>query len=163
MLRELCILNKERLTAILLCTGTLIAFLGSLNPWFMWRIGQLYHLPAALCIGAAYIVSATQPKPIFTRTDFLLPTLTLAAFLVYERISTGSNVNGFVMLLFRLVFFFAIFRLGLPHLARLATFLCKAMAVLLIPSLGAHFLYLIGFPLPYSFTLDMSTRLLTMA
>ena len=149
MLRELCILNKERLTAILLYTGTLIAFLGSLNPWFMWSIGKLYHLPAALCIGAAYIVSATQPKPIFTRTDFLLPTLTLTAILIYERIPTGSNVNGFVMLVFRIVFFFALFRLSLPHLDRLATFLCKAMAVLLIPSLAAHFLYLIGFPLPY--------------
>ena len=149
MLRSLCILNKERLTTTLLYTGTLIAFLGSLNPWFMWKIGQLYHLPAAFCLVAAYIVSATQPRPIFTRNDFLLPILLLAAFLVYERISTGSNFNGYVMLLFRLAFFFAIFRLSLPQLSHLATFLCKAMGVLLIPSLAAHCLYLVGFPLPY--------------
>lgn len=149
MLSQLCILNKERLTTTLLYTGTLIAFLGSLHPWFMWKLGLYYHLPAALCIAGAYIVSATQPKPIFTRNDFLLPLLLLTAYLVYERISTGSNFNGYVMLLFRLVFFFALFRLGLPQLSQLVTFVCKTMAVLLIPSLAGHLLYLVGFPLPY--------------
>ncbi len=147
-LSDLYLIEKEKLATALLYAGMLVAFLGSLNPWFMWMIGSLYPIPAAGLVVSAYLVSNTMQAPIFTRNDFLLPMMALVAFCIYECISMESNVNGYIILIFRFSFLYTLFRLSTDRLPKLMTFICKAMALLLVPSLAGHFFYLLGFPLP---------------
>lgn len=139
----------------------LVAFLGSLNPWFFWPIGSNYPVLACLFLVPAYLLSRTLSNPIFTRIDFLLPAITFLAFTVYERLSVESNFNGYAMLMFRFTIFYCLFRVHTDRLQKFLTFVCKVMGVLLAASLAGHFLYLLGFPFPgkdvqfdefYSFT-----------
>jgi hypothetical protein len=164
----LYLIDKKRLSVSLFYAGMLISFLGSLNPWFMWSIGNFYPVLVAPLLVTAYLVSRTIPPPegesphqppperggyndaggLFTRNDFLLPLLTFVVYAVYERISMDGNLNSFLMIGFRLVFFYLLFRISMERCQQLVTFICKAMAVILIPSLLAHFLYLLGLPMP---------------
>lgn len=147
---DLYLIKKEKLAVNLLFLGMAIAFLGSMNPWFMWSLGSYYPVPAALCLAGAYLVSHTMEKPIFNRTDYLLPISTFLLFALYERFSMESNINAFLMLGFRFVIFFSLFTLDLERLGKLITFICKLLAILLIPSIAGHILYILGFPLPYT-------------
>ena len=149
-LSDLYLIEKEKLSIVLLYTGMFIAFLGSLNPWFMWSIGNYYPILASMFVVSSYLVSSTMTKPIFTRSDFLLPFMAFLLFAVYERFSVESNINGYLMLLFKASVFYSLFRLDTEILQEMITFICKAMACLLVPSLFWHCLYLLGFPLPYT-------------
>ena len=147
-LSDLYLIEKEKLATAFLYAGMLIAFLGSLNPWFMWPLGSLYPIPAVTFIVCSYMVSNTMQNPLFSRNDFLMPVIAALAFCVYESISTNTNINGYIVMLFRISFLYMLFRLSTDRLPRLMTFISKALALLLIPSLAGHILYLLGFPLP---------------
>lgn len=146
---DLYLIKKETLATALLYIGMFIAFLGSLNPWFMWSIGNYYPVLFFGFLAGSYLVSrGMKENTIFTRKDFVLPMMTLILFTIYERISMESNINAYIMLLFRYSFFYALFKLDLERLPKLATFICKMMALLLIPSILGYIIYLNGFPLP---------------
>ena len=146
---DLYLIKKEKLATALLYIGMFIAFLGSLNPWFMWSIGNYYPVLFFGFLAGSYMVSrGMKENTIFTRKDFVLPMMTLILFTIYERISMESNINAYIMLLFRYSFFYALFKLDLERLPKLATFICKMMALLLIPSILGFIIYLNGFPLP---------------
>lgn len=147
-LSDLYLIKKETIVTGFLYTGMLIAFLGSLNPWFMWPIGGLYPIPAAGCLLVAFLLSRTMKQSYFSRTDFILPLVTFLLFSIYERISTESNLNGYLMLVFRATIFFCIFTVDTEKLRELTTFICKVMGGLLAVSLAGHLLYLTGFSLP---------------
>lgn len=145
---DLYLIDKGRLSMGLFNLGILIAFLGSLNPWFMWRLGYLYPIPSALCVGSAYVLSRSVSKPLFTRGDFLLPMLAFFLYFFYERMSLSMSVNGYLIGLFRGMVFLALFRLSYEGMQKMISFLAKSLAVLLSASLFGFFLYLSGFPLP---------------
>ena len=145
---DLYLIDKEKIAMGLFNIGMLIAFLGSLNPWFLWKIGTLYPIPAALFIGGILFVSRSMQKKIFSRNDFLLPLMALLVFIVYERLSINSNVNGFIMLIFRAVIFYSLYRISTGYLQQTITFICKVMGALLAVSLAGHILYILGFPMP---------------
>ena len=76
-LSDLYLIRKETLSVSLFHIGMLIAFLGSMNPWFMWPLGSLYPVPAAAFVVASLAVSYTMNEPVFNRRDYFLP---LSAF-----------------------------------------------------------------------------------
>lgn len=160
-LSDLYLIQKEGLAVILFYMGMLLAFLASMNPWFLWPLGTLSPVPAALLVIASMMVSNTMEKPLFCRTDYFLPLLAFLVFSIYECMSTGRNVNGYLMLFFKASIVLGLFRLDPQRLFRLTTFISKVMGVLLAASLAGYFLFLLGFPLPgrpaqmgefYSFT-----------
>ena len=160
-LSDLYLIRKEKLAMSLFYVGMLIAFLGSISPWFMWPIGSLYPMLASAIIIASMMVSNTMEKPLFCREDYILPIVAFFLYAVYERLSMGSNIKGFIMILFRATIFLSLFRLDTQRLFHLTTFISKVMGVLLAASLAGYFLYLFGFSLPgksvqlgefYSFT-----------
>ena len=160
-LSDLYLIRKESLATALAFVGMLIAFLGSMSPWFMWSIANLYPAVASLFLLGAIAVSNTMAAPIFNRKDYLLPLAAFLLFAVYECFSTGRNLNGYIMLVFKAVIFYSLFRLDLQKLQQLSTFIAKVMGALLAASLAGHFLYLLGFSWPgkdvqlgefYSFT-----------
>jgi hypothetical protein len=127
----------------------------------MWSIGNFYPVLSAFFLIGALTVSGTMTEPIFNRSNFLLPTMIFLLFSIYLGFSSGRNLNGFAMILFKMVTFYSLFRLDLQKLQALATFIAKVMGFLLALSLAGHFLYLFGFTLPgksvqlgefYSFT-----------
>lgn len=161
-LSDLYLIKKEKLARTLLFIGMLLAFLGSLNPWFLWPLGKLYIIPAAMLVGTAILVARSMSEnKFFTRKDALIPLIVLVAFMIYERMSTNANINGYIIQFFRLVVFYALFTMDFAYLRRMTDFICKVMGGLLAISIVGHFLYILGFPLPgrdvefdefYSFT-----------
>jgi ABC-type multidrug transport system fused ATPase/permease subunit len=148
-LSDLYLIKKESLAMTLLCWGMFIAFLGSLNPWFLWPIGKHYIIPASLLVvGVMLIAHSMKEDNIFTRNDFLIPILALLVFIVYERLSVSANINGYIVQIFRLTVFYALFRLNNDRLRSVMDFICRLMGLLLIVSLAGHVAYLIGIPLP---------------
>ena len=146
---DLYLIEKEKLAKGLLYTGMFLAFLGSLNPWFMWPIGKLYIIPSSMLVGCAMLVTYTMEKdPIFTKKNYLIPMLSLLLFMVYERLSIGSNINGYTIQIFRLVVFFGLFSMSLDSLKQMVTSICKVMGVLLAISIAGHIMYLLGISLP---------------
>ena len=160
-LSDLYLIEKEKLSIALLYIGMLIAFLGSMSPWFMWSIGSYYSIIAAIFLLGSLMVSNTMYQPIYNWDNYLLPLLAFILFTFYENASTGRNLNAYIMVVFRIIIFFTLFRLGRQQLLPLITFIAKVMGILLAVSLVGHFLYLIGISLPsksvefgqfYSFT-----------
>lgn len=147
-LSDLYLIRKEQLTLFLFYTGMMIAFLGSLNPWFMWSIGQLYPFLSAMFLVPSFMINRSLANPVFIRQDYLLPVLAFVAFAFYCRLFTETNFNGYVMILFRIIVFYSLFRVSTNYLQRFTLFTCKFMGTLLLFSLTGHFLYLLGFPLP---------------
>ena len=81
--------------------------------------------------------------------------------MTYERFSRDSNLNAYLMMPFHALVFYSMFRVGYDKLRSLFTFLSKLLGGMLVVSLSAFLLYLLGFPLPgrdaqygefYSFT-----------
>ncbi|MBR2236522.1 MAG: hypothetical protein IJ887_01365 [Prevotella sp.] len=149
-LSDLYLIRKERLAIMLFYVGMLIAFLGSMHPWFLWPLGTFYPLVAAMFTTSSLMVSNTMAHPVFCRKDFFLPLMAFFMYAAYECMSTGSNVNAYIMLLFKGAFYFSLFTLDPRRLSSLATFIAKVMGALLAASLAGFFLYLLGFPLPGS-------------
>ena len=69
-LSDLYLVRKETLATYSLEIGFFIAYLGSLNPWFLWPIGSLYVIPATCFILLAICISNTMKEPFFSKTDF---------------------------------------------------------------------------------------------
>ena len=141
-------IKKASLVRVLYYTGILLAFLGSLHPWFLWPLGTLYPLPAGLLIGAAMLISKTTKDNWFTNDHFLAPVMGYTAISTYMLIVNQTNVNGYIVNLFHIAIFYSIFRLDGQRLQALITFLCKTMGAILAVSTPAFLLYLVGFPFP---------------
>lgn len=145
---DLYLIKKETIVISCFEIGMLIAYWGSLNPWFLWPIGSLYIVPAAFFVIISMLVSSTMHENIFSRTDYLLP-LTAYIILGYYLLFVNSgNINAFIGSFFQIVVFMSLFMVDKPVLFTLTSFLSKAMACLLIVSIPFYLLYLLGFTFP---------------
>ena len=145
---DLYLIDKDKLATNLFNVGVLIAFLGSLNPWFMWWLGYLYPIPVAMCVLGSYLLVRTMNRSFFTRNEYLLPILFFAFYYFYERMSLGLGINGYIIGLFRATFFLFLFRWSYEKMQEMIVFIAKCLGILLSFSLLGFFLYLSGFPLP---------------
>lgn len=145
---KLFLIQRERIATFFLFAGMLLVYMGSLHPWFLWPLGELYVMPAAMSIVLAILMDKTISKPIFTRTEYIPPLLGYTALLYYQLLVNSANINGYIVQTFTIVVFYALFRMSLPKLHALVTFLCKVMALLLSVSMPFYFLHMFGFPLP---------------
>ena len=157
------LIEKKALVKLLLYAGFLLAYYGSLSPWFLWPLGGLFPIPVCFCFGFAYLLDRSLDSScrIFTRQDYLLPFLLSATISFYMIITGFSNINGVILTFFHVGIFLCIFRVDIDFLQRVLLFITKTMGVLLLFSIVFFFLYLLGFPLPnrnaeytefYSFT-----------
>ena len=142
--------DKTDVVYALFLTGILIAYYGSLTPWFMWPIIKYYPILASLPIGMAWLMSSMSGRHLFTRKEFLYPTLAYIGIAGYMAIVNSKNLNGYVSLAFNVFVFMSIFAVEQNTLKRLMKNLTVTMAVLLVFSIPCFILYLIGFPLPFS-------------
>lgn len=147
-LSKIYLIEKSSLVKGLFYAGVLIAYITSLNPWFLWWFFPYYPIVSSLFFIAAMALSNTMTKPVFTRNDFLLPLLVYIVLGFYQRLVNADNFNGYITTVFHIFIFFSLFRYDSKLLFRLSTFLAKSMACLLAVSIPFFILYILGFPLP---------------
>ena len=143
------IIDKKSIVKAFLNVGMLIAYMGSLHPWFMWPFGNLYPIPAFCFIFVAVLFSHTMEHPVLNRTDWIPPVIACAILMAYSNAVTQGNLNSYVAIFFNIFIFMSLFRLEMELLEGVMVFLAKSMAWLLIFSMFFYFLYLFNFPLPY--------------
>lgn len=145
---SLYLLEKRTIVKIFLYSGILLAYFGSLNPWFLWPLGPFYIIPACCLIVVAMLVSNSMERPFFYRRDFLFAISIYTILLCYQLFVNGASFAGFVAQLFNVFIFLSLFRTDANELLELVTFLAKVMAVLLSISMPCFILYLFGFQFP---------------
>lgn len=147
-IKSLYLLDKRTVVKIFLYSGMLLAYFGSLNPWFLWPLGSLYVMPACCLIVVAMLVSNSMENPVFVRRDFLPAILSYMALIFYQLFVNGASIAGFIVQLTNIFIFLALFRIDINELDELVTFITKVMAVLLSISIICFLLFLFGFPFP---------------
>lgn len=145
---SLYLVRKEDFVSRCFGCGIFFAYIGSLNPWFLWPLGSLYIMPAAFLVLLAMGVSYSMNRPVFTRTDYLLPVSVYILLAFYLSFVNNGNINAFIGNFFHIALFLSLFMVEKPMLFRLSTWLSKAMAFLLIVSVPFYLLYLAGVQLP---------------
>lgn len=141
-------IHKDSVVMAFLKMGLAIVYLGSLNPWFMWSIGALYPIPAAICVFMALLISHSMKNPIFNNDFWIAPLIAFIIISTYMNVVRDINVNGYIAILFNAIVYLAVFRLNPSKLTELTAFLAKLMAWILVFSIPFYILYLIGFSLP---------------
>jgi hypothetical protein len=142
------IVSKESIVLTFFYIGMLIAYFGSLLPWFMWPVASTFPLFACLFLFVALYLSHTMEHPVFDRDGWILPLVLFFVAYAYTLIKRDLNLNGYLMMVFRAMIFMALFRIRKDILMKTVTVIAKAMAWLLVFSIPAYFLYLFGFNLP---------------
>jgi len=147
-LSKFYLIDKRALSIVFFHMGMTIAFLGSLNPWFMWSIGTLYSLPACLFLIISMELAKSDSGSYYNRTNILLPILVYIILSYYQIFIRSGNIYGYVANLFRIIIFYALFKVMEKEVKAFCDLFSKIMGGFLIISMFFFFLYLLGLPLP---------------
>ncbi|MDO4993544.1 MAG: hypothetical protein Q4E32_00915 [Bacteroidales bacterium] len=148
-LGNLFMLQKQSLVRIFYYSGILLAFYGSLTPWFLAPIFKFYQIIACFPIVFAMLLGNSMNNSIFSRKDYVRPLAAFTFFFVVSALVDGRNLNGIINLLFTIIIFFSLFRLNVSELPRLGNLLAISLACILVVSIPFFLLFLVGFPLPH--------------
>ena len=148
-LSKFYLIEKQKICTMCLYIGILILYFGSLHPWFMWPLKELYPIPAALFLAVSYLVSNSMSQGIYCKNNYIVAILMYIVLSFFIIINGAQNVNSYIVNVFSVFSMFVFLKIGIGKLNNLATFIAKVFALLLIPSMAFFILYLIGFSLPY--------------
>lgn len=148
--KDILVLNKERLCYNLFFIGIVIAFYGSVNPWFMWPIGKYYAILSCAFVLGSMTISATLKRPIFNRNNYLYSIVSYIVLVYYQSFVNEEHLTSYIFHLFNICIFFSLFRISQEGIRRLSAILAKSMGYLLAVSMPFFALYILGFPLPYN-------------
>lgn len=140
--------KRESVVRFFFFLGMAIAFLGSLNPWFMWPLGIYYIIVSSMCLVAAMALARPLSERFFDRYDFILPIFACAILVFYQSLIRSKDLNSYIANVFHLVIFYTLFRVRVGEVRRFCNLLSKLMGGFLIVSMFFFLLYLLGFPLP---------------
>ena len=147
-LQRFYLLNKRDIVVVCFYVSMMILYYGSLHPWFLWPLRELYPIPAAGILLLGYMISKSMEEPLFSRHDYL-PQLSIYTLLSFYILFVGNqNVNAYITNVFTIFVFYCLFRSNKTLLINTVTVIAKSMALLLIPSMFFFMLYLLAFPLP---------------
>ena len=149
---HLLTIEKRTIARWIFYVGILLAFFGSLDPWFLWGIYRYYILFAFVPIAASMLLFRGIEKPLFNRKDFLYPYAFCILVLLMMALSAGKNINGIFMVAFTSAIYLSLFRIDKAELLRLGDFLSTVMAGLMVVSIPFFFAHKLGFPLPHYHT-----------
>ena len=145
---KLYLIQKKDLVWGLFMCGIFISFYASLYPWFLWSISTVFMILASMFIVPAIVLDRTLEKPIFTREDYIIPTLCYFILAYYIAFTNANSLNAYISSLFNTIIFYSLFKISPEVLKRISNILAKSMGIILVPSILFFFLYLLGFPLP---------------
>ena len=145
---KLYLIQKKDLVWFLFVCGVFISFYASLYPWFLWPISTTFMILASLFIAPAMALDRTLANPIFTRKDFIIPTLCYFILAYYIAFTNANSLNAYISSIFNTVIFYSLFKVSPMMLKKISVLLAKSMGIILVPSILFFLLYLLGYPLP---------------
>lgn len=141
--------DKHFVVIALFNLAMILAVFCSMRASFTWAIESVYPILATgMCLLAMLIGNSMKESP-FSRRDFLIPTISCAIVLFYRCLTVNSGIIAYILCFFHIVIFLSLFRINTQYLSKLATLLCKVLAILVSISLGFFVLYLVGINLPH--------------
>lgn len=147
-LYNLYLWEKEVVARYSFYAGMMIAFLGSLNPWFMWPLGIYYIIVSSMLFAFSMGISISMKEPYYNRNDYILPLLLVTTLVFYQTLIRYKDINGYIANVFHIFIFYSIFKVNLSDLRKFCDLMAKVIGGFLIISMFFYILYLIGFPLP---------------
>lgn len=140
--------EKESVARNTFFAGMTIAFLGSLNPWFMWPLGIYYIIVSSALFALSMGITYSSEEKFYDRFDYLVPILLCTILLYYQTFIRSREINGYIANIFHIIIFYTIFRVRLVEIRKFCNLLAKGMGGFLIISMFFYVLYLMGFQLP---------------
>lgn len=147
---DLLVVEKRTVARWLFYLGILIAFYGTLNPWFVWPISRFVNYLASVPVVLGMMYSYNLRQGLFNRQDFFLPFVACLVLQLVMALTSGHNVNGIIVVAFSSMVYLSVMRVDIVELRKLGDLLTKTLACILVVSIPFYFLYLAGFPLPHS-------------
>ncbi len=141
-------ISKKKIIFGILYTGILLAYLGSLSPWFLWPIAKVYIIICTLLLGTAIFLDNISKSKIFAKKDWLVPSIIAFILLIFQRIVNKGNIIGFTEAMLNSFVIFCLFKLSTEFLIKSINTTCMIMGGFLILSMGAFLLYFLGLPFP---------------
>ncbi len=147
-IKSLLYINKLECAKISFFIGMIIAYLGSLHPWFMWSLSSLYE-PISFCfLMLAFLFSYRSSAPIFCNKYYLPPIVVCAVYLYYSSLIKNENITGYIMNVVTATIYLFLFKANKDLIKKLCDIICKMMGIILALSIFGFILYLNGVNLP---------------
>lgn len=148
-LSKFYLIDKHLLSKACLYAGMLILYFGSLHPWFMWPLKELYPIPAALLLAISYLVNNSMENTPPTKKDYWGGVMGYILISYYIIITGSQNFNAYIVNVFSIFSIYILLRQDVHSLGEMATFIAKAFALLLTISMAFFVLYIFGFNMPF--------------
>jgi len=143
-------IDKNLVSWILLCGGMSLFFFADLHPWFLWPVEALMMPAGALLCFLSIIISRSTEAPLYERQDFFHAFLFSSLLYVYSMLTGQVTLGSLVVSFSGVVAFYCLLRLSPTNAERLIDILTMFYGTLMLISVGAFLMVLIGFDLPFT-------------
>lgn len=148
-LSSLYLIKKEHLSTALMNIAFIIAFLGSMNVWFMVPFYAVYPLFSFFLIASALFVQNTFQHFSLEKNFIFIPVLLFLLLNCYIAVVNHQNINAYIKAFLNTGIVFGLCIYDKQKLQAFSTLLAKLLGGFLLVSYPFFLLYLVGFPLPY--------------
>ena len=147
-LNKYLVFGKRDIAIALFTIGIAINIFASIHVMYFWMIEAYCPFVTMPLFIMSVLLSRSTCTPIFTRTDFLLPTLLSLIVQYYQCLVNAQNIVPFIISTASLCMFYCMFRIDKEIAEKSLTKICKVFAGFLIISILFFFLHFIGVNLP---------------
>ena len=147
-LNKYLVFGKRDIAIALFTIGIAINIFASIHVMYFWMIEAYCPFVTMPLFIMSVLLSRSTHTPIFTRTDFLLPTLLSLIVQYYQCLVNAQNIVPFIISTVSLCMFYCMFRIDKEIAEKSLTKICKVFAGFLIISILFFFLHFIGVNLP---------------
>ena len=147
-LNKYLVFGKQDIAIALFTTGIAINIFASIHVMYFWMIEAYCPFVTMPLFIMSVLLSRSTHTPIFTRTDYLLPTLLSLIVQYYQCLVNAQNIVPFIISTASLCMFYCMFRIDKEIAEKSLTKICKVFAGFLIISILFFFLHFIGVNLP---------------
>ena len=147
-LNKYLVFGKRDIAIALFTIGIAINIFASIHVMYFWMIEAYCPFVTMPLFIMSVLLSRSTHTPIFTRTDFLLPTLLSLIVQYYQCLVNAQNIVPFIISTASLCMFYCMFRIDKEIAEKSLTKICKVFAGFLIISILFFFLHFIGVNLP---------------
>ena len=147
-LNKYLVFGKRDIAIALFTIGIAINIFASIHVMYFWMIEAYCPFVTMPLFIMSVLLSRSTHTPIFTRTDYLLPTLLSLIVQYYQCLVNAQNIVPFIISTASLCMFYCMFRIDKEIAEKSLTKICKVFAGFLILSILFFFLHFIGVNLP---------------
>ena len=147
-LNKYLVFGKRDIAIALFTIGIAINIFASIHVMYFWMIEAYCPFVTMPLFIMSVLLSRSTRTPIFTRTDFLLPTLLSLIVQYYQCLVNAQNIVPFIISTASLCMFYCMFRIDKEIAEKSLTKICKVFAGFLKISILFFFLHFIGVNLP---------------